>query len=200
MHHPGFRFTTPRGDVRDLDAYIAGNTGGALVWRAQYLVAHEVVVAGEAAVLTGVMHDEFERAGEPGAHDMHVTFMWSSAPANGSCSPATPARPPDQLWTRTVVSTSKVRVRGSRAGRSTAAAAPTAPATLRRSRDPARGLAAAPAGPRRQRGGEGRSDPRPARQIGLTSGEWEPRRRSSWVIVVPTVTGRPTRSARSRPR
>ncbi|MDA0159345.1 nuclear transport factor 2 family protein [Solirubrobacter ginsenosidimutans] len=76
VHHPDFRFTTPRGDVRDLEAYIAGNTGGALVWRAQDLVAPELVVAGEVAVLTGVMHDEFERAGEPGAHDMHVTFVF----------------------------------------------------------------------------------------------------------------------------
>ena len=28
LHHPDFRFTTPRGDVRDLEAYIAGNTAG----------------------------------------------------------------------------------------------------------------------------------------------------------------------------
>ena len=28
LHHPGFRFTTPRGDVRDRDAYILGNTAG----------------------------------------------------------------------------------------------------------------------------------------------------------------------------
>jgi ketosteroid isomerase-like protein len=76
LHHPDFRFTTPRGDVRDLEAYIAGNTGEALVWRAQHLVSHELVVAGEVAVLTGLMHDEFERAGEPGAHDMHVTFVF----------------------------------------------------------------------------------------------------------------------------
>ena len=75
LHHPDFRFTTPRGDVRDLDAYVAGNTAGALVWRAQHLVSHELVVAGDVAVLNGVMHDEFERAGEVGAHDMHVTFV-----------------------------------------------------------------------------------------------------------------------------
>jgi hypothetical protein len=76
LHHPDFRFTTPRGDVRDLEAYIAGNTTGPLVWRAQHLVSHELVVAGEVAVLTGVIHDEFERAGERGAHDMHVTFVF----------------------------------------------------------------------------------------------------------------------------
>jgi uncharacterized protein DUF4440 len=76
LHHPSFRFTTPRGDVKDLDAYIAANTAGELVWRAQHLVSHELVVAGDTAVLVGVMHDEFERAGEAGAHDMHVTFVW----------------------------------------------------------------------------------------------------------------------------
>jgi len=75
LHHPEFRFTTPRGDVRALEAYIAGNTGGELVWRAQHLREHDVVLAGDVAVLTGVMHDEYERAGEPGAHDMHVTFV-----------------------------------------------------------------------------------------------------------------------------
>ena len=76
LHHPGFRFTTPRGDVKDLDAYIAGNTAGDVVWRAQHLVSHEIVASGAVAVLTGVMHDEFERAGQIGAHDMHVTFVW----------------------------------------------------------------------------------------------------------------------------
>ncbi|WP_028063201.1 nuclear transport factor 2 family protein [Solirubrobacter soli] len=76
LHHPEFRFTTPRGDVRDRDAYVAGNTAGALVWRAQHLVEHEIVVSGDTAVLVGVVHDEFERAGEPGAHDMRITMVW----------------------------------------------------------------------------------------------------------------------------
>ena len=56
LHHPGFRFTTPRGDVR--------------------LVEHDIVVHGDTAVLTGVVHDAFERAGEPGAHDMRLTLVW----------------------------------------------------------------------------------------------------------------------------
>jgi ketosteroid isomerase-like protein len=76
LHHPEFRFTTPRGDVRDRDAYIAGNTAGELVWRAQHLVEHEIVVHGDTAVLVGIVHDEFERAGEPGAHDMRLTLVW----------------------------------------------------------------------------------------------------------------------------
>jgi hypothetical protein len=76
LHHPDFRFTTPRGDVRDRDAYVTGNTAGDLVWRAQSLVEHEIVVAGDTAVLVGVVHDEFERAGDPGAHDMRITLVW----------------------------------------------------------------------------------------------------------------------------
>ena len=52
LHHPDFRFTTPRGDIAaDLDAYMAGNTGGATVWHAQHLASHEIVVAGDVAVL-----------------------------------------------------------------------------------------------------------------------------------------------------
>jgi hypothetical protein len=76
LHHPGFRFTTPRGDVRDRAAYIAGNTEGDLVWRDQHLVEHDIVVHGDTADLPGVVHDAFERAGEPGAHDMRLTLVW----------------------------------------------------------------------------------------------------------------------------
>jgi uncharacterized protein DUF4440 len=76
LHHPSFRFTTPRGDVRDRDAYVAGNTEGELVWREQRLVEHDVVLCGEVAVLTGVVHDAFERGGVAGAHDMRITLVW----------------------------------------------------------------------------------------------------------------------------
>ena len=76
LHHPDLRFTTHRGDVRDRDAYIAGNTAGALVWRAQRLVDPDVVIAGDTAVVTGAVEDEFERAGVPGAHTMQLTLVW----------------------------------------------------------------------------------------------------------------------------
>ena len=76
LHHPDLRWTTHRGDVRDRDAYIAGNTDGDLVWRDQHLVEHDVVAAGDTAVLTGVVRDAFERAGEPGTHDMRLTLVW----------------------------------------------------------------------------------------------------------------------------
>ena len=76
LHHPDFRFTTPGGAVRDRAAYIAGNTEGDLVWRAQHLLEAEVLVVGDTAVLVGVVHDEFERDGEPGAFDMPLTLTW----------------------------------------------------------------------------------------------------------------------------
>ena len=76
LHHPDLRWTTHRGDVRDRDAYIAGNTEGDLVWRAQHLLEAEVLVVGDTAVLVGVVHDEFERGGEPGALDMPLTLTW----------------------------------------------------------------------------------------------------------------------------
>src|SRR3954471_7107093 len=70
LHHPQLRWTTQRGDVRDLDAYVAGNTEGELVWRDQRLSDVDVVVVGDTAVLTALVHDEFERAGTPGAQDV----------------------------------------------------------------------------------------------------------------------------------
>jgi ketosteroid isomerase-like protein len=76
IHHPDLRWTTHRGDVRDRDAYVAGNTQGDLVWRAQRLVSPDVVVAGDTAVVTGAVDDEFERAGERGAHSMALTLVW----------------------------------------------------------------------------------------------------------------------------
>ncbi len=76
LHHRDLRWTTHRGDVRDLDAYVAGNTEGDLVWRDQRLSDADVVVVGDTAVLTAAVHDEFERAGEPGSHTMRLTLTW----------------------------------------------------------------------------------------------------------------------------
>jgi hypothetical protein len=76
LHHADLRWTTHRGDVRDRDRYVRGNTEEDLVWRDQRLSEVDVVVVGEAAVLTALVHDEFERAGEPGAHSMRLTLTW----------------------------------------------------------------------------------------------------------------------------
>jgi ketosteroid isomerase-like protein len=35
-----------------------------------------VTAAGDTAVVTGAVRDEFERAGEPGGHDMQLTLVW----------------------------------------------------------------------------------------------------------------------------
>jgi hypothetical protein len=76
LHHPQLRWTTHRGEVRNLDAYVRGNTEGDLVWRAQRLSEADVVIVGDTAVLTALVHDEYERAGEPGAHAMRLTLTW----------------------------------------------------------------------------------------------------------------------------
>ena len=76
LHHPAFRFTTPRGEVRDRDAYVHANTAGALVWRAQRLEEAQVTVVGDTAILTAVAHDEFERDGVAGAHTMRLTLTF----------------------------------------------------------------------------------------------------------------------------
>jgi ketosteroid isomerase-like protein len=76
LHHPDLRWTTHRGEVRDRDRYVRGNTEEALVWRAQRLSEVDVVSVGDTAVLTALVHDEFERAGEPGAHSMRLSLTW----------------------------------------------------------------------------------------------------------------------------
>ena len=79
LHHPDLRWTTHRGDVRDRDAYIAGNTGSDLVWRDQHFTTHDIVVENETAILTAIVHDAFERGGKPGEHDMRITLTWVKA-------------------------------------------------------------------------------------------------------------------------
>jgi hypothetical protein len=76
LHHPDLRWTTHRGEVRDRDRYVEGNTAGDLVWRAQSLSDADVVAVGATAVLTAIVHDEYERAGEPGEHSMRLTLVW----------------------------------------------------------------------------------------------------------------------------
>jgi ketosteroid isomerase-like protein len=74
--HPGFRWTSHRGEVFDREGYVAANTGGALVWRRQVVAAPDVVVAGEAAVVTGVVRDDVERDGVPATFAMRLTQVW----------------------------------------------------------------------------------------------------------------------------
>ena len=76
LHHPDLRWTTHRGEVRDIDAYVAGNTEGDLIWHDQRLSDTDVVVAGDTAVLTAAVHDEVERAGERLGLDVRLTLTW----------------------------------------------------------------------------------------------------------------------------
>jgi ketosteroid isomerase-like protein len=85
LHHPELRWTTHRGEVKDRDAYIAGNTEGDLVWRAQRLIEPNVALVGDTAILTAVVHDEFERAGEPGELRMRLSQTWIRTPDGWVC-------------------------------------------------------------------------------------------------------------------
>ena len=74
--HPGFRWTSHRGEVFDRDSYVAANTGGALVWRRQVVEAPDVVLAGGTAVVTGVVRDDVERDGVPATFALRLTQVW----------------------------------------------------------------------------------------------------------------------------
>jgi hypothetical protein len=74
--HPSFRWTSFIGEVFDRDSYIASNTTGALVWRAQRLEDVEVVVVGTTAVLVGAVVDEVERDGAAETFRLRVTQVW----------------------------------------------------------------------------------------------------------------------------
>jgi hypothetical protein len=76
LHHPDLRWTTFLGDVLDRDGYVRGNTHGSLVWRAQRLEAPIVVVDGDTAVLTAVVHDEVERDGASETLSLRLTQTW----------------------------------------------------------------------------------------------------------------------------
>jgi hypothetical protein len=74
--HPELRWTTHTGAVLDLDAYVAGNTDGSLVWHEQRLEQPEVTVVGDAAVLTAIVIDEVERGGRRETFRLRLTQTW----------------------------------------------------------------------------------------------------------------------------
>ena len=85
LHHPGLRWTTHRGAVLDLDSYIEGNAAGDLVWHAQRLEDVEVTVAGDTAVLVGILVDEVERDGERREFRLRLTQTWVRSDAGWVC-------------------------------------------------------------------------------------------------------------------
>jgi hypothetical protein len=74
--HPRLRWTTHDGKVLDRDTYIANNTSGSVVWRAQRLENVDVTVVGETAVLVAVVVDEVERDGRPVTFRLRLTQAW----------------------------------------------------------------------------------------------------------------------------
>lgn len=56
--HPAFRWTAHTGASFDRETYVRANTSGQTVWRAQTLVAPEVVVVADTAVLRCTVVDE----------------------------------------------------------------------------------------------------------------------------------------------
>jgi ketosteroid isomerase-like protein len=76
LHHPDLRWTTHRDEVLDRERYVAGNTAGDLVWRAQRLEDAQVTLAGDTAVLTAIAVDDVERDGTPQTFRLRVTLTW----------------------------------------------------------------------------------------------------------------------------
>ena len=76
LMHPKLRWTTHLGVVLDREAYIAGNTDGALVWREQRFEQPVVAVVGDTAVLTAVVVDVVERDGRQETFRLRLTQTW----------------------------------------------------------------------------------------------------------------------------
>jgi ketosteroid isomerase-like protein len=85
LMHPGLRWTTFRGDVLGYEAYIAGNTGAGLRWRAQRLDDVTVTVVGDTAVLTAAVTDEVTRDGQDQAFRLRLTLTWVRTPDGWRC-------------------------------------------------------------------------------------------------------------------
>jgi ketosteroid isomerase-like protein len=76
LMHPDLQWTTFRGDVLGYEEYIAGNLHGPLRWRGQRLADVQVVIVGDAAVLTALVHDEVHRDGRDQTFTLRLTQTW----------------------------------------------------------------------------------------------------------------------------
>ena len=84
--HPSFAWTSFSGRVFDRTSYISANTGrNGLDWLAQRIESPEVVVAGDTALLLGVVVDEVRRDGVEETFRLRITQVWVRTPAGWSC-------------------------------------------------------------------------------------------------------------------
>jgi len=83
--HPGFRWTSHRGEMFDRAEYVRSNTAGRLVWRQQLVESSEVVVAGDTGVVAAVVTDLVSLDGEPRTFRMLVTQTWVRSEGRWLC-------------------------------------------------------------------------------------------------------------------
>ena len=74
--HPRFVWTSHRGEVFDVDRYVAANSGTGSRWLGQTLNDVRVMVVGSTAVLVSLVVDEVESDGRAELFRMPVTQTW----------------------------------------------------------------------------------------------------------------------------
>jgi uncharacterized protein (TIGR02246 family) len=74
--HPDFVWTSHRGEVLDVDRYVAANSGPDSQWLSQTLDDVRVTVAGSTAVLVATVTDEIRTPGGREVFRMPVTQTW----------------------------------------------------------------------------------------------------------------------------
>jgi ketosteroid isomerase-like protein len=97
LMHPALRWTTFRNDVLGYEEYVAGNTRGELVWRAQRLDDVRVTVVADTAVLTAWVTDEVTRDGRDLEFRVRLTQTWVRTEQGWRClsgHAGAPAPPP----------------------------------------------------------------------------------------------------------
>jgi ketosteroid isomerase-like protein len=74
--HPNFVWTSHRGEVFDVESYVAANSGPDSWWLSQTLDDVRVTVAGSTAVLVATVTDEIRTPDGREAFRMPVTQTW----------------------------------------------------------------------------------------------------------------------------
>jgi ketosteroid isomerase-like protein len=85
LMHPSLQWTTYKGDLLSREQYVAGNTGGVLIWKSQRLEGTRVVVIGDTAVLTALVTDEVRRDGQDQSFTLRLTQTWVRAESGWQC-------------------------------------------------------------------------------------------------------------------